>query len=415
MRVVAEIITIGDELLIGQVIDTNSAWMGQQLSKLGINVGRIVSVSDQASEITQAIDSALSRADIVLLTGGLGPTKDDITKLTLCSYFKTELVYDQSVYENMRRGLSERVMLSKFNETQAYVPKGCEVIQNRVGSAPITWFDVNPKVLVSLPGVPDEMKAAMQHDVLPRLQKQFETDTIIHRTYLVKNYPESLLAETLEDWESALPQGISLAYLPKPGMVRLRITAQGEEPVKLQTQVSLEEKKLLKLLKSDISLESEGSLEEQLGYWLKRLKFTVATAESCTGGRMAAKIASIPGCSDYFNGSIVAYQNSVKIAQLGVDKEILNNHGAVSQETALAMVDGICKVMDTDCGIATTGIAGPTGAVPNKPVGTVWIAVKCGLVTRTSMLCRDSGREMNIERACNKGLFMLLELLQECK
>lgn len=412
MKIVAEIITVGDELLIGQVIDTNSAWIGKELNKIGVSVGRIVSVSDQSKEILEAIDSALKRADIVLITGGLGPTKDDITKSTLCTYFNTELVFDQTVYDNMCSLLSERVLANKLNKTQAYVPKGCTVIQNPVGSASISWFDYQNKVLVSMPGVPDEMKTVMSQEVLPRLRSHFETDFISHKTYVVKNYPESILAVTLEDWENKLPDFIHLAYLPKPGIVRLRLSGENADRNVLDEALKREEKILYAILKKDIMLEDDGTLEEQLGYWLKRFKFTVATAESCTGGRLASKIAAIPGCSDYFNGSIVAYQNSVKMKQLGVRPETLQKHGAVSEETALEMVNGVCQALGSDCGIATTGIAGPTGAVDGKPVGTVWIAVKCGGKVKTHKLGYNSGREMNIERSCNYGLFMLMELLQ---
>ena len=415
MKVLAEIITVGDELLIGQVIDSNSAWMGQKLNQNGIAVNRITSVSDRAEEIVDAIDSALQRVDIVLLTGGLGPTKDDITKVTLCKYFKTELVFDEAVYKNIERILAGRIPMNEQNKSMAYVPKGCTVINNSVGSASISWFDYNGKVLVSMPGVPQEMKAVMTEEILPRLNKQFATDFILHETYIVKNYAEAVLAEVLEEWEANLPSSLRLAYLPKPGAMRLRLTAEGKDKSELKETLSKAGEKLKLILKQDVFEENDQLPEEQLGAWLKKYKYTVATAESCTGGRVAAKIAAIPGCSDYFYGSIVAYQNSVKKAQLGVLSQTLEQYGAVSEETAIEMVQGVCKQLHVDCGIATTGIAGPTGAVPGKPVGTVWIAVKCGDLMRTRMLNYDHGREMNIERTCNEGVFMLMELLQEIK
>ena len=415
MKVLAEIITVGDELLIGQVIDSNSAWMGQKLNQNGIAVNRITSVSDRAEEIVDAIDSALQRVDIVLLTGGLGPTKDDITKVTLCKYFKTELVFDEAVYKNIERILAGRIPMNEQNKSMAYVPKGCTVINNSVGSASISWFDYNGKVLVSMPGVPQEMKAVMTEEILPRLNKQFATDFILHETYIVKNYAEAVLAEVLEEWEANLPSSLRLAYLPKPGAMRLRLTAEGKDKGELKETLSKAGEKLKLILKQDVFEENDQLPEEQLGAWLRKYKYTVATAESCTGGRVAAKMAAIPGCSDYFYGSIVAYQNSVKKAQLGVLSQTLEQYGAVSEETAIEMVQGVCKQLHVDCGIATTGIAGPTGAVPGKPVGTVWIAVKCGDLMRTRMLNYDHGREMNIERTCNEGVFMLMELLQEIK
>lgn len=415
MKIFAEIITVGDELLIGQVVDTNSAWMGKKLNQFGIAVNRITSVRDDSKEITEAVNSALKRVDIVLITGGLGPTKDDITKTTLCQYFNTELVFDEAVYKNIKRILAGRIPMNEQNKSMAYVPKSCTVIPNHVGSASISWFDHQGKVLVSMPGVPDEMKTAMEQEILPRLNKKFDTDFILHETYIVKNYPESVLAEVLEEWEDKLPSFIRLAYLPKPGAMRLRLTAQGEDKAKLEETLRLAEEGLRKILKHDVFAEDDKPLEEQLGIWLRKHKYTVATAESCTGGRVAAKIAAIPGCSDYFNGSIVAYQNGVKRMQLGVQSATLEKHGAVSEETALEMVQGVCKQLHSDCGIATTGIAGPTGAAPGKPVGTVWIAVKCGDKIRTRLLNYDHGREMNIERTCNQGFFMLMELLQELK
>lgn len=411
MKVFAEIVTVGDELLIGQVVDTNSAWIGKQLNMIGVAVNRITSVRDDEAEILNAVDTALSRSEIVLMTGGLGPTKDDITKTTLCKYFNTELVFNQEVYDNVLRILAGRIPMNELNKSQAYVPKSCTVLQNRVGSASISWFNHKGKVLVSMPGVPQEMKTAMSEDILPRLKSQFNTDYIIHHTFFVKNYAEAVLAEVLEEWENHLPACLKLAYLPQPGAMRLRLTAQGSDKVILVEALQKVEVELRSILKADVFAEDERPIEQQLGEQLVKHGMMVATAESCTGGTMASRLARNAGASAYFVGSIVSYTNDVKMNQLGVKEETLKKHGAVSEETAIEMVNGVCNKLNTPCGLATTGIAGPSGAVPGKPVGTVWIAVKCNEKIVTRMLNYDHGREMNIERASNHAFFMLMEQL----
>lgn len=413
MKIFAEIITVGDELLIGQVVDTNSAWIGKELNKIGVNVKQITSVRDQAEEITEAIDNALKRVDIVLMTGGLGPTKDDITKVTLCEYFNTELVFDAEVFKNVERILAGKIPMNKLNRGLAYVPKGCTVIPNSVGSASISWFDHQGKVLVSMPGVPQEMKAAMSESILPRLSEKFETDFILHKTYYVKNYAESVLAEKLNDWEESIPSTFSLAYLPQSGIMRLRLSGEGSDYEKLQEQLLEIERGLYNELEGDVFAEDDRPLEEQLGGWLIEKGFTISTAESCTGGKMAARLTEKSGASAYFQGGIVAYANEVKMNQLGVAEQTLIDHGSVSEETAIEMVKGVAKLLNTDCALATTGIAGPTGAVPGKPVGTVWIAVWCAGKLRTRKLEYNHGRELNIERSCNHAFFMLMEMLQE--
>lgn len=415
MKIFAEIITVGDELLIGQVVDTNSAWLGKQLNSIGVAVNRITSVRDDENEILDAVDTALSRAEIVLMTGGLGPTKDDITKTTLCKYFHTKLVFNQDVYDNVLRILAGRIPMNELNKSQAFVPESCRVIQNSVGSASISWFDHQGKVLVSMPGVPQEMKAAVTKDVLPELKKQFNTDYIIHRTFFVKNYAEAILAEVLEDWENNLPLSLKLAYLPQPGAMRLRLSAQGADSESLISDLDTVEASLRNLLKGDVFAEDERLIEAQLGELLAQHHFMVATAESCTGGRMASRLTQIAGSSAYFEGAIVSYSNEVKKKQLGVKASTLEQHGAVSKETAIEMVEGVCKALNVDCALATTGIAGPTGAVPGKPVGTVWIAVKCKDRVVTRLLNYNHGREMNIERACNHAFLMLMEELQSFK
>ena len=407
----AEIITIGDELLIGQVTDTNSAWMGRELNKAGIEVIRVVSVRDRAEEITEAVDDAMKRVDIVLVTGGLGPTKDDITKQTLCTYFGTELVFSEEV-ENVKRVLAGRIPMNALNRSQAMVPKDCIVINNRVGSASVSWFERDDKVLVSMPGVPQEMTTVMSEEIIPRLREKFDTDIIIHKTFTVKNYPESVLAEKLESWEVALPECIKLAYLPKPGIIRLRLTGRGKQKEEVRMLMDMEAGKLEELLGDDIFDEDDTPLEILVGNLLKKKNLTVSTAESCTGGSIAARLTSIPGSSEYFKGAVVAYSNEIKEALLHVSTKTLEKRGAVSEETVVEMVKGAMETLKTDCAVSTSGIAGPGGGTREKPVGTVWIAAAYKNEIRTMKQETDRGREMNVERAGNNALLLLLELLK---
>lgn len=408
----AEIITIGDELLIGQIVDTNSAWMGQELNKIGIEVLRIVSIRDREKEILEAIDNAMERVNIVLVTGGLGPTKDDITKQTLCKYFHTELVFSEEVFENVKRVLAGKIPMNALNKSQAMVPKDCTVINNPVGSASVSWFERDGKVLVSMPGVPQEMTAVMTESVLPKLHERFQTDVIMHQTFLVQHYPESVLAEKLEPWESALPECIKLAYLPKLGIIRLRLTGRGQNRKEVKVLLEREKVKLEKILGEDIFGEEDTPLEVIVGELLKKKKLTVSTAESCTGGSIAARLTSIAGSSEYFNGSVVAYSNEVKMGLLHVSSKTLEQHGAVSEETVIEMVKGAMKALKTDCAVATSGIAGPEGGTPEKPVGTVWIAAGYKNEIRTYKQETNRGRSMNIERAGNNALLMLRDLLK---
>jgi nicotinamide-nucleotide amidase len=408
----AEIITVGDELLIGQVVDTNSAWIGRELNKIGVEVMRIVSVRDLKEEIIGAIDTAMNRADVVLMTGGLGPTKDDITKQTLCEYFGTRLVFSEEVYRNVERLLKGRVAMNKLNRDQALVPEACTVINNRVGTASVSWFERDGKVLVSMPGVPQEMKTIMSEEIIPRLQKMFVSDLILHHTFLVRNYAESILAEYLSDWEEKLPKNIKLAYLPKMGIIRLRLTARGHQGEHLEEMLAAECEKLRELLGNNIMGEGDAAAEGVLGDLLRKRGLTVATAESCTGGSVAARITSVPGSSEYFKGSVVAYANEVKMQLLGVEEETLREHGAVSEETVRRMVVGVQRLMHTDCAIATSGIAGPGGGTAEKPVGTIWIAAACGDKICAMKQFSDRGREMNVERAGNNALLQLIALIE---
>lgn len=408
----AELITIGDELLIGQVVDTNSAWMGRELNNIGIEVLRIVSVRDREEEILEAIDNAMKRVNIVLVTGGLGPTKDDITKQTLCKYFNTELIFSEEVFENAKRVLAGKIPMNKLNKGQAMVPKNCTVINNPVGSASVSWFERDGKVLVSMPGVPQEMTTVMAESVLPKLHERFQTDVIMHQTFLVQHYPESVLAEKLEAWEVALPDCIKLAYLPKLGIIRMRLTGRGHDRKEVETLLNREKAKLETILGEDIFSEEDTPLEVIIGELLKKRKLTVSTAESCTGGSIAERLTSIAGSSEYFKGSIVAYSNKVKKELLHVSSETLEKYGAVSEETVVEMVKGAMKALKTDCAVATSGIAGPGGGTPEKPVGTVWIAAGYKNEIRTYKQETNRGRAMNIERAGNNALLMLRDLLK---
>ena len=408
----AEIITIGDELLIGQVVDTNSAWMGQELNKIGIEVLRIVSIRDREEEIMEAVDNAMKRVNIVLVTGGLGPTKDDITKQTLCKYFHTELIFSEEVFENVKRVLAGKIPMNALNKSQAMVPKDCTVINNPVGSASVSWFEKEGKVLVSMPGVPQEMTTVMTESVLPKLHEKFRTDVIMHRTFQVQHYPESVLAEKLEPWETALPESIKLAYLPKLGIIRLRLTGRGQKKSEVENALNREQAKLEAILGDDIFCEEDIPLEVIVGELLKKKNLTVSTAESCTGGSIAARLTSIAGSSEYFNGGIVAYSNEVKMNLLHVSPETLETYGAVSEQTVTEMVKGAMKSMNSDCAVATSGIAGPTGGTPDKPVGTIWIAAGCKDKVITLKLEGDEGRNKNIANATQNALQLLRKLFQ---
>lgn len=411
----AEIITIGDELLIGQVVDTNSAWIGHELNNVGVEVLRVTSVRDRQNEIVDALESAMKRVDLVIVTGGLGPTKDDITKKVLCDYFDTKLVFNDAVYANIKRILGNRISMNDLNKSQAMVPEKCTVINNRVGTAPICWFEANNKILVSLPGVPQEMTTVMSEEILPRLKNIASLGNIIHRTFLVKNLPESILAEKIASWEGQLPDSIKLAYLPKLGIVLLRLTARGTDENVLSDLLNEESLKLKSILGKDLLIDSDSPLEIILGDKLKNLGLSIATAESCTGGSIAARITSIPGCSEYYKGGIVAYSNQVKIDLLEVSPAILSAKGAVSEETVIAMAKGAMKQLNVDCAIATSGIAGPDGGTVDKPVGTIWIAACYKEKQLTLKQEINRGRAMNVERAANNALLLMLELLETGK
>lgn len=409
----AEIITIGDELLIGQVVDTNSAWLGSTLGDDGIKVIQITSVQDHAAQIVQAVNDALSRADIVLMTGGLGPTKDDITKKTLAEMFGMKLVRNEQVYEMVGKQLALRgIAFTELNQGQALVPDGCTVLPNRNGTAPGMWFERDGKVLISMPGVPFEMKALVKDEVLPRLRKHFALDANVHRTIITFGLAESILADTIASWEEALPPYLHLAYLPSVLCIRLRLSAYEIDRQKAEQEIESQIEKLSKVIPHYIIGSEDDSLESVTGTLLKTRGETLATAESCTGGNIAHRFTAMPGASEYFKGGVVAYSNEVKIALLGVDPESLNRYGAVSQSVAEQMAEGVRRATGATYGISTTGIAGPTGGTPEKPVGTVWMAVATPNGVFSRRMVFGSVRSQNIERASSNCINLLrLQLL----
>jgi len=404
------IITIGDEILIGQIVDTNSAWLSKKLTDAGFEVQVKISIGDDASQIKETVTSIFKEVDVILMTGGLGPTKDDITKQTLCDYFGTELVFDDSVLENIKSVLSNITTLNELTRNQAYVPRDCTVIQNRVGTAPVTWFERDNKVLVSLPGVPYEMKYNVENEIIPRLHDKYAAQAYVSQTLLIAGYTESALATKLTDFENNLPEGFGLAYLPSPRLMKLRLFVKGEER---RTELNAQVKQLEGILGNAILAEEDMPLEKIVGLRLFEEGLTLSTAESCTGGNIAHLITSIPGSSHYFIGSVVSYANEIKCNILGVSPSYISEQGAVSEPVVLQMAEGVQKLMKTDCAIAVSGIAGPDGGTEEKPVGTVWIAtaVKNRIIAKKYQLGRY--REANIAGASNIALIQLLEMINE--
>ena len=367
----AAIITIGDELLIGQTIDTNSAWMGAELSKSGFDIFRITSIHDRKSDIIHALDEAAKESDVVLITGGLGPTSDDITKQTLAEYFNTRLIMNQEVFQMIEEMMNRRNFpMNDNNRRQAEVPESCRVLKNSAGTAPGMWFEKDGTIFISMPGVPNEMKHIMNEHVLPELNKRFTSQTIIHRNIMTYGTFEAKLAEILTDFEAGLPSDIKLAYLPSSGVIKLRLTATGNEYENLAALVSEQVNNLYRIIPDLIYGENEESLEMVIGKLMTSKKSSLCTAESCTGGEIAHLLTTIPGSSNYYNGSVIAYDNMVKRQLLGVKEDSLQKYGAVSEEVVKEMADGARSLFKTDFAVATSGIAGPEGGTDVKPVGT---------------------------------------------
>lgn len=412
-KIVAGIITIGDELLIGQVIDTNSAWMAQELNKIGIWVQRRVAVGDAWEEIWNALEEEGKRAQIILITGGLGPTADDITKPLLNEYFGGKMIVDEGALANVKHIFEKvlnRPMIGR-NLQQAEVPDTCTVIPNKRGTAPGMWFEKDGKIFVSMPGVPHEMKGMMSDAVLPALRQHFSLPFIAHRTLLTAGIGESFLADHISAFETALPATIKLAYLPNYGMVRLRLTIRGEDPDSLNKELQQQFDTLKQLVSEWMVIDEDLSLEEAVGKLLTARGRTVATAESCTGGYIAHLLTSIAGSSNYFKGGVISYSNEVKNKLLHVEADTLKTHGAVSEETVRQMALNALPLLDTDYVVAVSGIMGPGGGSPEKPVGTVWIAVGSPQNIITQKFSFRFDRRRNIELTATNGLNLLRKFI----
>ena len=410
-----EIITIGDELLIGQVVDTNSAWMARQLGKEGFHVARKTSIGDVKNDIIEAINSAFKRTDLVLITGGIGPTKDDITKKTLCEIFESELVESPDVLANINNLFKKsNKALNELTAAQAMVPEKALIMQNRMGTAPAMCFEHGGKVLISMPGVPFEMKWLMENEVIPYLKHRFRRDLFIcHRTLYVANYTESKLALTLTDFEESLPEYIKLAYLPASGLIRLRLTGELGDEQQLNERIEARFLELKIILGENVVADSDDAIEVIVGELLRDKGLTLCTAESCTGGNIARMITAVAGASDYFSGGAVVYSNAMKERLLGVSAVALAKFGAVSGEVVAEMLSGALTRFGSDCAVAVSGIAGPGGGTPEKPIGTVWIGAAVGECSDVRLFKLGNNREHNIAKASTMALLMLKTLLDK--
>ena len=412
-KITVSIITIGDELLIGQTIDTNSAWMASELNKIGVWVKRRVAVGDNREDIWQALDHESTEADIILITGGLGPTADDITKPLLCDYFGGKMIVNEEVlqhvttiFRRLNRPLIER------NLKQAEVPDVCEVLMNERGTAPGMLFRKGKNVFISMPGVPHEMKGLMSKKILPLLQAEFQMPFILHRTLLTAGVGESFIAEKIQSWEEALPEAVKLAYLPNYGMVRLRLTTQTNEKEKAEQELDRLFVELQELVKEWLIIDKDEPLEKALGDLLISKNKSLSTAESCSGGYIAHLLTSVPGSSLYFKGTVVAYSYDAKETILGVNHSTLETKGAVSEETITEMFNGLMKATTADYGIATSGIMGPGGGTDDKPVGTVWVAVGSREKMVAKRLQFRFDRAKNIELTATNALLMLFQFVK---
>lgn len=408
----AAVVTVGDEILIGQIVDTNSAFIAKSLDKIGIGVIEMLSISDDREHILETLASLQNRVDLVIMTGGLGPTKDDITKKTLCEYFNDELVVNEDVLEHVTE-LIEKVMkrpASQMNKDQALVPSRGTVLFNRVGTAPGIWMENQNTVFVSLPGVPYEMKYLMDNEVILRLISKFKRPFIVHKTILTYGQGESLIAERIEEWEDNLPEFIKLAYLPSPGRVRLRLTARGIDEDFLRKSI-LEEAEKLKAIIDDIIVgyDEDETLEVVLAKLLTEKKFTISAAESCTGGRIAQMLTAQPGSSAYFKGSAVAYATEAKVNMLKIDQQLIDIFSVVSAKVAEAMAFQAKKIFGTDYAVATTGNAGPTKGDSDAEVGTVFIGIATPKGVYSEKFDFGQPREKVIERAANKALEIIYQ------
>lgn len=408
----ATVITIGDEILIGQIVDTNSVSIARHLNAAGIVVGEKVSIGDDRDQIIATTRRALTQSEVVVITGGLGPTKDDITKTTLAAMFGCELVHNEIVAAHVQQMLESRgIEFNALNRSQALVPACCTVLFNAHGTAPGMWFESDGKVVVSLPGVPYEMEHLIQDEVMPRLKTHFALRQIVHRTLITAGLAESILATRIEAWESALPSYLKLAYLPNPGAVRLRLSAYEVEGERVAEEIERQFDALRRLIPDNVIGYETATVQELIHKRLTDRRQTLATAESCTGGTIAARFTAMPGASAYFRCGVVAYSNESKHDLLGVEADDIVRHGAVSEPVARQMAEGIRRVAGSDYALATTGIAGPTGGSDAKPVGTVWIALATPHGTTAMLRQCGSDRGQIIERAAAFALAMLRDEL----
>lgn len=406
----ATIVTIGDEILIGQIIDTNSGYIAKALDRIGVETHELLSISDNKQHILETLEKLQNKVDFVIITGGLGPTKDDITKHTFCEYFEDSLVVNQEVQTHVIE-LIEKVMnrpASQMNKDQALVPSKCQVLFNKVGTAPGMWMKKEDTVYISLPGVPYEMKYIVENEIIPKIVKEYERPYIIHKTIMTYGQGESLVAERIEDWENNLPEFVKLAYLPSPGRVRLRLTARGKDKELLEVAINNNVDALAKIIGDIIvGFDEDETIAVVLGRQLTKNNLTIAVAESCTGGKIAQELTAVPGASNYFRGGVVSYATDTKVSVLGVSEETIAQFSVVSAEVATEMVLGVQKVMKSDYAIATTGNAGPSKGDADATVGTVFIAI----ATPNGVLVEEFNfgqpREKVIDRTVNKAFEML--------
>lgn len=412
--ILAALVSIGDEILNGTTINTNASWISTQLQPLGISIHEVIAISDQAAHITACIESYLARVQVIIITGGLGPTKDDITKKTLCTLFNSELVFHADIYNRLKEAFEKRnIPFTENNRDQAMYPHNCRVLPNALGTAQGMWFEDKGTVIVSLPGVPFEMKGLMTDQVMPLLKETFDLPVILNRYFMTSGISESYLAKQLETVEDKLPDYIGLAYLPSPAVVKLRLTAQGRAVTEMEEALNALSAEVKQILGPGIYAFEQELLEVHIGKCLKAAGKTLSIAESCTGGKLSHKITSVPGSSAYFPGSVVSYSYDIKTDLLQVPESVLLTHGAVSQQTIEYMLDGALRLFSSDYAIAISGIAGPDGGTPDKPVGTVWIGVAGGGDRVIKQHFFNKNREINIEYACMFALHELRLLLSK--
>jgi len=409
---IAEIITIGDELLCGKTLNTNASWISERLHEEGFEARQVTVVSDQQGEITRVLNDALARSELVIITGGLGPTSDDVTKVALSVFFGSKMVHNEIVLEDIANFFIKRNLeLTDRNRQQALVPEKAKILRNNMGTAPGLWFEIGNKICVALPGVPPEMKNLLINRVIPLL-KGFRTGIrIIHRTILTHGIGESFLSDKIAGWEKSLPDNLKLAYLPTAGIVKLRLTATGKDESLLKASIASAEQNLTKLIPQYIWGFDQDTFEQVVGNLLATHVYTLSTAESCTGGQIAGRIVSVPGSSRYFRGSIVAYSNELKTGLLGVEPNLISTFGAVSKQVVEIMARNGCRVLGSDICVATSGIAGPDGGSEAKPVGTVWIAVAFRDKVHSRVFSFGDQRLNNIARSCVAALAMLREAI----